>query len=349
MNTTHFRRTICIALTAFSLVSCSSNNEDIADNNDPTNKGEVAVPEEETITNLSADLPLDAKVYLGSGYDITGAYLSNDCLRENVIDLNKMEPDEMTSIVASSGTGSLVSGIGYSWTFLDGLRRAQGFTLEGEPGDVYFAGTLTNNPLFKDSKERGNNYSFMMYMDRYTVYEQKLLIPTERYIDRILTDEFKQALENESAERIVERFGTHVLKRALMGMNILSLYRSGLKENTNDEDRFLCSMFRRMNEVYNPVYWKIVDSKATKGGALSIQCHGGNTQRLSADFAKLMLTTDESFKAITEWWNQSNDEHLSLALLCGDDVVPIYKLITDKTKSAEVQRAVKTYIHNHQL
>ena len=112
MITINFRRTICIALTAFSLVSCSSNNEDIVDNNDPTNKGEVAVPEEETITNLSADMPLAAKEYLGSGYDITGPYLSNECLRENVIDLNKIEPDEMTSIVASSGTGSLVSGIG---------------------------------------------------------------------------------------------------------------------------------------------------------------------------------------------------------------------------------------------
>ena len=188
-----------------------------------------------------------------------------------------------------------------------------------------------------------------MYMDRYAVYEKKLLIPTERYIDRILTDDFKQALENESAERIVERFGTHVLKCALMGINILSLYRSGLKENTNDDDCFLCSMFRRMNEVYNPVYWKIIDSKATKGGALSVQCHGGNTQRLSTEFAQLPLSKEKSSKAIAEWWNQANNDNLSLVLLTGDDVIPIYQLITNKTKSTEVQRAVKAYIHSHQL
>ena len=235
---------------------------------------EVPIPEEATATNLMADAPLANKVYLGSGYDVTGAYLSNDCLRENVIDLSTFDESDQPKIAAFSGTGSLVSGVDNAWGFLNGLRVAQGFTMEGEPGDVYFAGTFTDNPLFKEASERGDDYKFLMY------------IPSKAYLERILTDEFKRALAEESAERIVERFGTHVLKKASMGLSILSIYRSGLKANTRDEYRFTASMFRRMMEVYYPIFWGITDSKATKGGALAVQCHGGNTQRLAAALAR---------------------------------------------------------------
>ena len=314
---------------------------------------EVPVPEEASATSLIADAPLEGKVYLGSGYDVTGAYLSNDCLRENVIDLSKFDEDGQLKIAALSGTGSIVSGVN-AWEFLNGLRAGLGFTQEGEPGDIYFAGTFMDNPLFRDASERGDDYSFLMYMDRYIVYRHQLnmlINPSKAYLERILTDEFKQALAEESAERIVERFGTHVLKKAEMGLNIQSLYRSGLKANTRDEYRFTASMFRRMKEVYYPIFWGITDRKATKGGALAVEFHGGNTQQLSADLARIPLTLEESSAAIANWWNKSSEDktNLSLVHLQKDDLIPIYKLISDEIKRAEVQRAVKAYIHSHQL
>ncbi|MBQ8865865.1 MAG: hypothetical protein IJ020_07005 [Bacteroidaceae bacterium] len=326
----------------------------VVDEGGLTLSNEVPIPEEATATNLIADTRLTDKVYLGSGYDVTGAYLSNGCLRENVIDLSTFDESDQPKIAAFSGTGSLVSGVDNAWGFLNGLRVAQGFTMEGEPGDVYFAGTFTDNPLFKEASERGDDYKFLMYIDRYIVYRHQLnmtMYPSNAYLERILTDEFKRALAEESAESIVERFGTHVLMKASMGLSILSLYRSGLKANTRDEDRFTASMFRRMKEVYHPIFWGITDSKATKGGALAIQCHGGNTQRLAAALARFPLTFEVSSAAIADWWNKSSEEKsdLSLAHLQEDDLIPIYKLIPDETKRAEVQRAVKAYIHNHQL
>ena len=292
----------------------------VVDEGGLTLSDEVPIPEEATATHLMADAPLANKVYLGSGYDVTGAYLSNDCLRENVIDLSTFDESDQPKIAAFSGTGSLVSGVDNAWGFLNGLRVAQGFTMEGEPGDVYFAGTFTDNPLFKEASERGDDYKFLMYIDRYIVYRHQLN-------------------------------GTHVLKKASMGLSILSLYRSGLKANTRDEDRFTASMFRRMKEVYYPIFWGITDSKATKGGALAVQCHGGNTQRLAAALARFPLTFEVSSAGIADWWNQSSEEKsdLSLAHLQDDDLIPIYKLIPDETKRAEVQRAVKAYIHSHQL
>lgn len=326
----------------------------VVDEGGLTLSDEVPVPEETSATYLIADAPFAGKDYLGSGYDVTGAYLSNGCLRENVIDLSSVGDDELVKLAVYSGTGSLVSGVDKAWGFLNGLRVAQGFTLEGEPGDVYFAGTFTDNPLFKDASERGDDYSFLMYMDRFTVYIQRLhmpIHPSNRYYVPELTDAFKQALAEESAERIVERFGTHVLIQARMGINILSLYRSGLKANTNNEDRFEASMFRRMNEVYQPIFWGITDRKATKGGALSVQCHGGNDRQLSTDLARFPLPFEVSSAAIANWWSTLDNDYsnLSLTLLQGDDLIPIYKLIPDEAKRAEVQRAVKSYIHSHQL
>lgn len=315
---------------------------------------EVPIPEEEAATSLIADAPLKDKTYLGSGYDVTGAYLSNDCLRENVIDLSKFDESNQPKMAVFSGTGAMVSGVDNAWGFLDGLRKGLGFALEGEPGDVYFAGTFTNNLLFKDASERGDNYSFLMYMDRYIVYSHRLnmpISPSNAQLERMLTDEFKRALAEESAERIVERFGTHVLKKADMGVNILSLYRSGLKANTRNADRFTASMFRRINEVYHPIFWGITDRKGTKGGAISCQFHGGATQQLSAALANFLIPSEESSAAIANWWNQSckDKTNLSLAWLQEDHLIPIYKLVPDEIKRAEVQRAVKAYIHSHQL
>ena len=315
---------------------------------------EIPVPEEASLENLSADAPMTDKVYLGSGYDVTGSYLSNACLRENVIDLCKCDDNQLMNFGYFSGTGSMPGDADNAKGFLKGLCEAMDFKNEGEPGDVYFAGTFTDNPLFKDASERGNGYSFLMYMDHYTFYCHRLnldLYPSDAELERVLTDEFKKALAEESADRIVERFGTHVLMNARMGLNILSLYRSGLKANTRDEARFTESMFRRMREVYNPIFWNKTSSKATKGGALSIQFHGGSTHQLSETLRRYPLTVEESSAAIANWWNESceNQTNLSLTLLQGDDLWPIYKLIPNEEKRAEVERAVKTYIHSHQL
>ena len=72
---------------------------------------EVPIPEEASATSLIADTPLKDKTYLGSGYDVTGAFLSNDCLRENVIDLSKFDESNQTKIAAFSSTGTTVSGV----------------------------------------------------------------------------------------------------------------------------------------------------------------------------------------------------------------------------------------------
>ncbi|MBR6716110.1 MAG: hypothetical protein IKI83_06645 [Prevotella sp.] len=113
---------------------------------------EVPIPEETAATSLTADASLADKTYLGAGYDVTGAFLSNDCLRENVIDLSKFDDSEKLNLDACSGSGTTVSGVDNAWGFLDGLRKGLGFAQEDEPGDIYFAGTFMENPLFKESQ-----------------------------------------------------------------------------------------------------------------------------------------------------------------------------------------------------
>ena len=355
MKTMKIWRIAFMMLATFSLASCSSDNEEGGlPLTDEETVPEEPVLEEASLSNLTADAPQADKVYLGSGYDVTGAYLSNSCLRENVIDLSRCDANRLQKMSLYSGTGRMPGDAGNAKGFLKGLCESLDFKNEGEPGDVYFAGTFTDNPLFKDASERGDDYKFGMYMDCYSVYNYRLnlgLYPSDAELERVLTDEFKKALAEESAERIVERFGTHVLMNARLGLNILSLYRSGLEANTRDAARFEASMFRRMNDVYTPIFWNKTDSTATKGGALSCQFNGGDTKRLSAAIGTWPLAIGESAGPIADWWNVSceNRTPLSLALLQGDDLWPIYKLIPDEEKRTEVERAVKAYIHSHQL
>ena len=136
-----------------------------------------------------------------------------------------------------------------------------------------------------------------------------------------------------------------------MGLNILSLYRSGLKANTRDAARFEASMFRRINDIYTPIFWNKTDPKATKGGALVCQFSGGDTNHLLAAIGTWPLAIGESADPIADWWNESCNAqtYLSLCSLQGEDLWPIYKLVPDEAKRVEVQRAVKAYIHSHQL
>ena len=117
---------------AFSLASCSSDNEEgglpLTD--------EEPVLEEASLSNLTADAPQADKTYLGSGYDVTGAYLSNSSLRENVIDLSKCKDNQLQKAALYSGTGRMPGDADNANGFLKGLCESLDFKNVGEPDDV---------------------------------------------------------------------------------------------------------------------------------------------------------------------------------------------------------------------
>ncbi len=201
-----------------------------------------------------------------------GAFLSNDCLRENVIDLSKFDDSEKLNLDAFSGSGT----------------RLAELTMHGD-SSMDFARDW-------DSHRRAN------------------------------------------------------LAMSILQARLLTI-RYSKKANTRNADRFTASMYRCINEIYHPIFSNMTYRKTTKGGALSCQCHGGAIQQLSATLARFPLSAEESSAAIANWWNQSCEDktNLSLAWLQEDHLIPIYKLVPDETKRAEVQRAVKAYIHSHQL
>lgn len=62
-------------------------------------------------------------------------------------------------------------------------------------------------------------------------------------------------------------------RRANLVMSILQerlrKIRYSKKANTRNADSFTASMYRRINEIYHPIFSSMTDRKSTKGGALS--------------------------------------------------------------------------------
>lgn len=321
-------------------------------------------------------LPADStRTIIGSGYDVTGAYLSSECLRKPVVDLRSLTDGMLVTLVGTSVGGRFVS-YGKPVEFLrkimtDGDFKAESHPSEYEdeedemeyingdkpakrdearvyPEDLYFCGTFTDDSIYRAAEERQPKYTFMMYMDEGQWLIRRInQLSLTRHPDRYLTADFRQALQTESGAKIVRQYGTHVLCSANLGYSIQYLYRSGLKTNENIE-HLTYAMYNMMRSL--GLHTAIgMYGESTQGGNLSVLFQGADTQIFGDTTPE--LSTSAHLKSVCERWEQSSSIANSTALLSlkARDLIPIYELVTDKAKRAEIRQAMIDYIHSRQL
>lgn len=131
------------------------------------------------------------------------------------------------------------------------------------------------------------------------------------------------------------------------GYSIQYLCRSGLKTNENIE-HLTYAMYHMMRSL--GLHTAIgMYGESTQGGNLSVLFQGGDTQIMGDTTSE--LSTSAHLKSVCERWEKSSSIANSTALpsLKARDLTPIYELVSDKAKRAEIRQAMIDYIHSRQL
>lgn len=285
---------------------------------------------------------------LGAGYDITKDYLSFEAVRAPVFDLQLVEKNGTSIRTLPSRSGFPTNLMGEDP--LKFLRRVADISRVEtyEFSDPLFAGALLKHPEFQAGYAHSSQFSFVSCQQTYTKYGVGFNSPFWAFYsdaELCFTTDFRNDIQNLAPEEIVKKYGTHILKRTGLGMRYKSLFRTTIPELLSFGDKsqsvLLYYTLNKMAEIgIGTGTIPITDERLPKGagGQLIMEFCGGNTSLLSLPPVE---------KELIEWFGTDPDEtNYALTYI---ETIPIYRVISDKTKKAQLQEAVKAYIAENTL
>lgn len=350
MKTNRLLKTLLVPFCPFLFLSCSE-KENLPGNDDPATSdtyispvaphGHITVIAEKSHTGS----------FLGAGYDIMGEYISNSSIKEPVFDLNKIDEDRITNLVGTSSEGDGFEGNDVE-KFLRSITRKKDIVVPSEnANDLLFTATVTNQTCFEEPYGHSSQYTFAFESSGANAVIQRLNTSVAKW-SSWLSDDFRQALEEELPESIVERFGTHILVTAKLGYMVKTLYRSVVADSETElVQTSITGMRERQSKVYKipniSITFPEETVKKNYGGTIVVLFQGGDYKSLPP----IELLPNEVIgnpMDIKPWIQTSNKDTYALTTLSGNDLVPIYNVIADPEKKKEVKAAVTAYIKAHQ-
>lgn len=349
MNTKKLFNLLWVSIGTLVFVSCSE-KEDLPDT-PPVNDIYINPSAPQGHIKVEA-LKSCTEPFLGSGYDIMGDYISNYSVKSPILDLSKIDDDRISYINGASGEGDSFIGRNMK-EFLLSMNQFKKFTVPTEnKEDLLFTATITNHEYFKETYDYSSQYTFAFSSSGAKIVLQRLLTLNPKW-DSWLTDEFRQMLDQSSPEEVVQEFGTHVLVNARLGYIIRTLYRSVVADNENN---LLRTADTGKGALQNTIFkypnvsitYPEEIAKKNYGGTIVISFQGADYKSLP----HLQLTPNGVIgdpMNVKPWMKTSNEENYALTTLSGDDLIPIYDVITDPVKKQQIKEAVVAHIKTHQL
>lgn len=215
------------------------------------------------------------------------------------------------------------------------------------------SGNIKDNSYLKTEYSYSDKYSFAS-LDAIRNLKYIRINDEVTRLTHYLSDEFKEDLNRLSADRLIERYGTHVLTDFVIGGRYKLMFRSVItktrdasikKETVNSGFK---SSLGKMGFEYNLDYDKTIDESLVKENQckeLYVLFYGGSGTNLKYDLEKGMPTSVD-----IQGWEKS----VSLGNACLNEIIwketyPIYSFISDPQKREEIKTAVKRYIKSAQL
>nr|WP_320057196.1 MAC/perforin domain-containing protein [uncultured Bacteroides sp.] len=274
------------------------------------------------------------------------------------MDIEKYKKDLGNRLVtgtASFGYDKMYSG----YSSLDYLKEITNETKvdanmnNGANSTEKFSGTISSNSYFKSTYSYSSKYSFAS-LDAIRNIKYIRINDEISRISQYLSDEFVEDLNRLSADRLVERYGTHVLTDITIGGRYKLMFRSVITKTIDSSIKRrtvkagFTAALKKIGFGANLENTTQTDETLTKENQnkeLYVLFYGGNGTNMKYDLEKGMPTTVD----IKGWEDAVKLQNANLTNIKWEETYPIYDFIADPTKKAEVKAAVERYITSKQL
>ncbi|MBB6612865.1 hypothetical protein H7F15_17620 [Pontibacter sp. Tf4] len=324
----------------------SCNKESIKPNDQPD---ELRTDDTITVINSNPGAPTTSAKspynLLGHGYNVTGQFTDSSAAGAQVIDVAKLHEHDRVEIGITNTVSpkTIVSEdcAAYSQLLSSGMKATEGSRL--------FKGAITS--YFPEQDALSDNYIYASYtlnVVRKRVFMSNIPSVLQQYV----TDDFKKDIQNESPEKIVQKYGTHILRDILLGAKLVVMYQAETV-NKDREKAAELGLTVAMNNVFKLFTGYLDYSNATSAT-------GNFSQKISyktfgGDMNKLIQTTSPGSKKPTvdiSGWSQSlttADEEFIDFNYNADVLVPLYEVIEDPVKREELKQYITTYLADNQV
>lgn len=281
---------------------------------------------------------------LGYGYDVTGEYANSSASRSMVIDVDRFKtdyPNRVEDLLPNA------QDFYYTWgeTSLD-LSKKMAFSATGS----------TSIGLFKAEVSYATSES-TTFSSKYVHGIYNLLIQRKQVrfnadlslLKNYLTSEFVADLQNNDAQTIVQRYGTHVLMNVITGAKMEILYNAETV-NSSRETAAKAGLKSSLASVFNIA----ADISVNESSASSNTSQTLRYRTFGGDPSKSLLGTrivgtTQPVIDFSVWQASSTIANSVLVNFGPNALVPIYDLIDDPVKKAAVQTYVDQYIQGQQI
>ncbi|MEB3375020.1 MAC/perforin domain-containing protein [Bacteroides sp. CR5/BHMF/2] len=281
---------------------------------------------------------------LGYGYDVTGEYLHPLSVRNPVLNITKYDQEKHERVqygTSSFGHDQMYYGYSasdYTKDIINETNVDSNMSYGNEKVDTvpYFSGNITNNNYLKTEYAYSDKYSFAS-VD--AVRNRKYIKINDEVssLSQYLSDSFKEDLERLSPDRLVERYGTHVLTDFIIGGRYKLMYRSVIT-HTKDATHKKTTVASGLKAALFGIGFSLNISrtvqtdeslvKDNQNKELFVQFYGGNGTSLKYDLEKGMPTGID----VQSWENSVSLSNACLTNINWKETYPIYNFISDPVK-----------------
>lgn len=318
-----------------------------------TNDEDIIEPLIDNNRDISTRMPGDGEWdALGFGYDIMGSYLAPMSIKNSVLDIEKLYAERKNLFYINNTTSGYTS---YKYSsdskeYLKELTKETKNTIT--PGFSVFSGTFSVNRYLKTEDSYSGKYSFAS-CDVVKNVRRVYLSADLSVLKNYLNPEFVNDVQNLPVDRIIERYGTHVLTDFTIGGRMNLLYKSAIHTMGSKETK------RTIVEAgINLVTKKIniaadnstTDEKIERysnenlSKELYLEYYGGEGSGASYNLENGIPNIN-----VHSWESSVNRNNAALTRVEWEKAYPIYEFVTDLTKRNELKLAYENYIKKNQL
>ncbi|KQB99086.1 MAC/perforin domain-containing protein [Pedobacter sp. Hv1] len=329
---------LALAMLSAALGACKKNNENIP-------KKETVLPKDIGIAvswALPAPTTSEGNVtynFLGYGYDVTDKYADAAAVRASVINIPLLAIDHLSRINVSTGTS-------YYWSNWSGenatdLSSKLSNSLDETKGLKMFGKTISK--AFPNFNVFDSKY-FYGYYSNISV-QKRLRMTGDVEMLKYLTSSFVQDVNVLSAEDLVKKYGTHILKDIELGARLNVVYQA---ETANNDRKKISTTGLRyaMQKVFGlptgelgPIDLAALNANA--GAKLHYEATGGDVRELKS-LSPLPVN-------ITNWYKSITLETAKFIGVTEKGLVPLYDLITDNQKKMQVKEYIVKYLEEQEV